>query len=126
MSVRILVDADVPKAIVERLRADGHDVLYAATELPPRTPDATILVRAVDEGRLLIVADKDCSGYIYQDRLAAPSGGIVYLRLPNSMRPEERAQLVSELLRDYSAGDFAGHFVTVRGTHHARFRPLPN
>ncbi len=125
MPMRFLVDADVPKAIVDVLRSEGHDVVYAATELPQKTQDATMLAQAVAERRLLIVADKDYSGYIYQDHLTAPNEGIIYLRLPKSMLPEERAQLVSALLRAHPTTDFVRQFVTVRGLDHVRFRPFP-
>lgn len=125
MPMRILVDADVPKSIVDRLRIDGHDVFYAATDLPPKTQDATILAQAVAERRLLIVADKDYSGYIFQDGLTAPYEGIIYLRLPNSMLPEERAQLVSALLQARPAVVFVQRFATVRSLDHVRFRLFP-
>lgn len=49
--MKILADACVAGSLVRALRADGHDVIFAA-EGPPLVPDETILEQARLEGRL--------------------------------------------------------------------------
>ena len=44
-----LADEGVDRAVVERLRDDGHDVLYVA-ELAPSIPDEEVLHQANDRG----------------------------------------------------------------------------
>ncbi len=43
--MRILADENIPRAIVDWLRDQGHDVLYAA-ESRARTPDVDLLTEA--------------------------------------------------------------------------------
>ncbi|MDQ3753667.1 MAG: DUF5615 family PIN-like protein [Acidobacteriota bacterium] len=40
--MNVLADESVERQIVERLRQDGHDVLYVA-EMEPGIPDAEVL-----------------------------------------------------------------------------------
>jgi hypothetical protein len=46
--VRLLVDEGVDVAIVSRLRADGHDVMYVA-ELAPGVTDSAVLELAASD-----------------------------------------------------------------------------
>src|SRR5580704_8001922 len=48
-----------PKPIVEALRADGHDVLWARTDCAG-WKDSVLLDRAESEGRIVMTLDKDC------------------------------------------------------------------
>jgi len=55
--VNLVADEDVDGPIVQRLRADGHDVLYVA-ELSPTAVDDAVLGQANERGALLVTADK--------------------------------------------------------------------
>jgi predicted nuclease of predicted toxin-antitoxin system len=54
----LLADENFPKPIVELLRADGHDVLWAKTDCSG-LPDLALLDRAEAEGRLVLTLDRD-------------------------------------------------------------------
>jgi len=56
--MRLLADENFPKPIVETLRADGHDVLWARTDLAG-TSDVSLLDRAESEARIVLTLDKD-------------------------------------------------------------------
>lgn len=56
--MRLLADENFPKPIVEALRAEGHDVLWARTDLAG-TSDVAVLDRAESEARIVVTLDKD-------------------------------------------------------------------
>ena len=56
--MNIVADENVDKEIVDRLRADGHDVLYVAEE-SAGIGDHTVLDRSLQSGAVLLTADKD-------------------------------------------------------------------
>jgi predicted nuclease of predicted toxin-antitoxin system len=56
--MNILADESVAAPIVAQLRQAGHDVQFI-TELAPGSSDPAILVRANQDDRLLLTADKD-------------------------------------------------------------------
>jgi predicted nuclease of predicted toxin-antitoxin system len=74
-----LADENIDQALVERMRAAGHDVAYVA-ELSPGIPDQEVLELARLEGRLLLTSDKDFGELVYRQGLA--TSGVVLLRLP--------------------------------------------
>ncbi|MGH6923904.1 MAG: DUF5615 family PIN-like protein [Propylenella sp.] len=56
--MRFLVDECISRAIVEKLRASHHDVIWVA-EAQPGAPDRDILKLSRDDSRLLLTADRD-------------------------------------------------------------------
>jgi predicted nuclease of predicted toxin-antitoxin system len=76
--VKLLADEGVDRQIVERLRRDGHEVLYIA-EIEPGVDDGAILARAAESNSLLLTADKDFGELIFRQGRA--SGGILLIRL---------------------------------------------
>lgn len=50
---------------MERLRHDGHDVLYVA-KLSPSITDEEVLQQANDRGALLVTADKDFGELVFR------------------------------------------------------------
>jgi predicted nuclease of predicted toxin-antitoxin system len=93
--VRILADESVDHPIVERLRAEGHEVESVA-EASAGLPDEAVLARANELGALLISADKDFGDLHYRRGMA--HGGIVLLRL-TGMSNLRKAELVAEVFR---------------------------
>ena len=77
--MNLLTDEDIEKQIVERLREDGHEVLYVA-EMEPGVSDEAVLMRANEKNALLLTADKDFGELIFHQNLLL-SGGVVLLRL---------------------------------------------
>ena len=76
--LKLLVDENVPAAILAWLRAEGHDVT-AAGDAAPGAPDADWAAASAASGRLIVTADKDFGGLIYRNKLAV--AGVVLLRL---------------------------------------------
>ena len=56
--MRLLADENFPKPIVDALRADGHDVLWARTDCAG-WKDVVILDLAESESRIVLTLDKD-------------------------------------------------------------------
>jgi len=56
--MRLLADENFPKPIVDALRAEGHDVLWARTDLAGAS-DFALLDRAESEARIILTLDKD-------------------------------------------------------------------
>ena len=54
--MRLLADENFPKPIVEALRAGGHDVLWARTDLAG-TSDIALLDLAEANGRIVLTLD---------------------------------------------------------------------
>lgn len=76
--MKLLADESVDGPIVDRLRADGHDV-PAIAEDSPGWRDEGVLARALAEGVVLLTADKDFGELVYRRRL--PHAGVLLIRL---------------------------------------------
>lgn len=109
--MNLLADEGVDRAIVERLRNDGHDVLYVA-ELSPSITDEEVLQRANDRGALLVTADKDFGELVFRQARAHP--GVVLLRLAGLLNAT-KAEIVAEVCRDRSSELFRAFSVISPG-----------
>jgi predicted nuclease of predicted toxin-antitoxin system len=89
--VKLLADEGVDRAIVERLRRDGHSVVYVAEGAPGITDEA-VLAAANASGAILLTADKDFGELVFRCRRAHP--GIVLVRLMG-MPAADKADVVS-------------------------------
>ncbi len=56
--MHLLAHENFPRQLVEKLRSEGHDVLWARTHLAG-TSDSAILDLAESEGRIVLTLDKD-------------------------------------------------------------------
>jgi len=115
--VRWLADECIDAALVVRLRAGGHDVVYMA-EIAPAATDAEVMARAQREQRLLLTEDKDFGDLVYRYGGQAP--GIVLLRIDPAMHALKQERLVAAIAR-FGEGLF-GRYVIVE---EARFRSRP-
>lgn len=88
--MKIVADESVDKQIVDRLRAQSHEVIYIA-ELDPGIDDDTVLFRSHNADALLITADKDFGELVF--RQGKLHSGIVLLRL-SGLTPYQRAEIV--------------------------------
>lgn len=117
----ILADENIIRAIVDRLRADGMDVVWIA-EVDPSVDDPGVLARAVAEHRVLLTDDKDFGELVVRE--GRPHCGVVLLRLAG-MTPAERAELVSRLFT--SAGsDLSDAFTVLERDGRIRVRRSAN
>ncbi|MBU6408679.1 MAG: DUF5615 family PIN-like protein [Alphaproteobacteria bacterium] len=94
--IRFLADECCPKAVVDRLRADGHDVRYAA-ETDHRVADNQLLAIANAEDRIVVTEDFDFGDLLVRDLL--PASGVIILFLPK-LDPQARAERLLGILAD--------------------------
>ena len=90
--MRLLVDENIDKLAVVRLRADGHDVFYVLEDSPSAL-DLSLLHQATRERRTLLTFDRGFNELVVRDGIPAPYG-VVLFRLPDEVRGEPRANLV--------------------------------
>ena len=76
--MNFVADESIDMPIVDRLRAEQHDVV-AVTEVSPGLDDDHVLEIAARDGRILLTADKDFGELVY--RLGRASAGVVLVRL---------------------------------------------
>ena len=111
--MRLLADENFPKPIVEALRVDGHDVLWARTDLAG-TSDVAVLDLAESEARIVLTLDKDFWQIAVQRRSPLENSGVVLFRV-HPATPENLAPLV----RAFGEADatWVGHIsiITVDG-----------
>jgi len=116
--VRFLADECCDTVVVNALRADGHDVLYAMESMRG-VIDEELLTRAFAEERILLTEDKDFGELVY--RLHRPARGVVLLRFDVSDRVFKIPRL--RLLLEKDAERLSGSFVVLE-VDKIRFRPL--
>ena len=76
--MNLVADEGVDRAVVERLRPDGHEVIYVA-ELSPSVSDEEVLRQANARNAVLLTTDKDFGDLVFRQGLA--HYGVVLLRL---------------------------------------------
>lgn len=106
---KLLLDSCVALAVVQRLRAEGHDVV-SVLDRGADPGDAAILDIAVAEGRALVTIDTDFGMLVFRD--AAKHAGVLRLR---AMPSAELAARASELVNAYGDDLEAAAFVTDDG-----------
>jgi predicted nuclease of predicted toxin-antitoxin system len=107
--MNLLADESVDRQIVERLRQDGHEVLYVA-EMELGIPDDVVLERANEISALLVTADKDFGELVFRDKRLT-TDGVILLRL-SGLSAERKAEIVSDAFRERAA-EFTNHFSVI-------------
>jgi predicted nuclease of predicted toxin-antitoxin system len=115
--MNFLADEGVDFPVVQKLRSEGHEVLYVA-EMDPGISDEKVLAVANDKNALLLTADKDFGELVY--RLRRISAGVLLMRLAG-LSPATKAELVSSVVRDH--GEQLVHTFTVVTPGIVRVRP---
>jgi predicted nuclease of predicted toxin-antitoxin system len=106
--MRILVDENIPRTTVDRLRELGHDVKDIRGTGDKGLADADLWDLAVRERRLLITTDKGFTEY----RAAGHCGIlIVRLRQPNRLKIHQSVMLGIER---FNEADWPGLLVVIR------------
>jgi predicted nuclease of predicted toxin-antitoxin system len=94
--VKFLADVNIDRALVKRLRADGHDVLWLAErESERRLKDPPLMALAYRQGAIILTNDREFVGYVFRDRI--PTHGVVLLRVA-IVRGRPRAELIQPCL----------------------------
>ena len=92
--MRLLADENFPKPIIEALRAEGNDVLWARTDCSG-WKDAVLLEFAESEARIMLTLDKDFWQIAIQRRIPLEQSGVVLFRVhpatPGNLEPLVRA-----------------------------------
>jgi predicted nuclease of predicted toxin-antitoxin system len=111
--MRLLADENFPKPVVEALRAEGHDVLWARTD-HAGARDIVLLDLAEAEARIVLTLDKDFWQIAVQRRSPLEQSGVVLFRV-HPATPERLAPLVRAFITADIA--WAGHIsiITVDG-----------
>lgn len=106
--MNLLADESVDRPVVERLRQEGHDVVYVA-ELAPSITDGEVLQQANERGALLLTADKDFGELVFrQGRVHA---GVVLVRLAG-LSAAGKADTVARVFQDRAA-ELVGAFSVI-------------
>ncbi len=103
-----LVDENVEFSVVRYLREKGYDVLSIA-EMYPSLDDASILMMAAKEKRMVITSDKDFGNLVFREKL--PSSGVILFRMKDQSSPK-KVEIVKILLENY-LNQLASNFVTI-------------
>ncbi len=104
----LVANEGVDRPVVERLRQDGHDVVYVA-ELAPSITDEEILQLANAQSATLLTADKDFGELVFRQGLA--HSGVLLLRLAG-LANATKAEVVAEVCRD-RADELIGAFSVI-------------
>ena len=115
--MNLVADESMDRIVVERLRQDGHEVVYIA-EIAPSVDDETVLSLANERQALLLTADKDFGELVF--RLRRVATGVVLVRLAG-IAPDVKASLIANAFRDHGAEMDAAFSVVSPGL--VRIRP---
>jgi len=117
--MKLFIDENVSRLVVDRLRVDGHD-LTLAQDVAFGRPDRELLALALRLGAIILTEDTDFGELVMREQL--PSAGVVLLRLSGlarSFQPDYIAQILAT-----HAAALPGAF-TVMTPAAVRVRPLP-
>lgn len=117
--MNLVADESVDRPIVERLRQDGHIVVYIA-EMQPGLSDDSVLQEAHQGNALLLTSDKDFGELVF--RLGRATCGVLLIRLAG-LSASEKAITVANAVHDHAA-ELGGKFSVVSPAS-VRIRTLP-
>jgi predicted nuclease of predicted toxin-antitoxin system len=97
--MRFLVDECTGPAVASWLRDQNHDVFSVFDEARGMDDDG-IIMKALDENRILITNDKGFGDKVYRDRRLHK--GVILLRLEDE-RPASKILVLNRLFEKYSS-----------------------
>lgn len=106
--MKFLADENIDKPIVERLRNDGHTVLYVL-EMKPSISDNEIIQLANQELALLLTTDKDFGELVFRQRRIVY--GVVLVRLVG-LSPQSKAETVAKAIQEH-VDELAQNFTVI-------------
>lgn len=89
--MRFLLDMNLPPAMADWLRADGHDAVHIRELGQPDWPDRQIFARAAEDGRIVVTFDLDFGEIAGLVGIAG--AGVVLLRLRRVRQLDLRERL---------------------------------
>ncbi len=117
--MKIVADESVDKQIVERLRVDGHEILFVV-ELDPGKDDETVLDHSRKANAVLLTADKDFGELVFRQHLV--HSGVLLIRLAG-LKPDLKAELVATTFKQHADELSAGFAVLSRRALRLRKHP---
>lgn len=106
--MKFLGDENLDWQIVERLRLDGHEVLYVV-EMQPGIPDDEVLNLANNESAILLTSDKDFGELVF--RLRRIAAGVVLIRL-FGLASNDRAEIIANAINEH-VDELLGAFTVI-------------
>jgi predicted nuclease of predicted toxin-antitoxin system len=107
--MKILADENLPSPVVEALRSQGHDVLWAR-QACPGFKDPALLDRAEAEGRIVLTLDRDFWQLALQRPSPLKTSGVVLFRVHPAI-PGNVMRLVDAMLQ--AGHNWSGHIGVV-------------
>jgi len=117
--VNFVADESVDQQIVEKLREDGHSVIYVA-EMDPGIPDEDVIRLANQQPAILITADKDFGELVFRQALA--THGVVLIRLAG-LSQSRKAEILSHAIRERASEIPNAFSVVTPGAIRIRHKP---
>lgn len=119
--MRFLIDMPLTPSLCTFLREQSHDAIHAADIGAAHAADATLLLRARADSRVVITADLDFGRLMAE--VPEKSPGIILLR-GGSYSDKEMIDMVQRVLRSVEHGLLAESLVVI-DRHRIRRRQLP-
>jgi predicted nuclease of predicted toxin-antitoxin system len=117
--VNLLIDENIARPIVDRLRLDGH-ALTLVVDVALGQPDTAVLALGHQLGALVVTEDTDFGELVMRQHL--PSAGVILLRLSGLARGAQPDYVAQMLI--VHAASLAGHLTVIMPAS-VRIRPLP-
>jgi predicted nuclease of predicted toxin-antitoxin system len=108
--MNFLFDQSADFRLIAHLRERGHDVHVISRHYPPGLADENVLTIARQEGRVLVVADRDFGELIFHQGLAHT--GVIFFRLPGATL-QTKLDHLNRVLEEYAEELSASEFLVV-------------
>lgn len=95
--MKIVADEGVDRPIVDRLRQEGHQVVYIAEDSPSITDDDVLRIASA-QNAVLLTSDKDFGELVF--RLNRTSHGVVLSRF-EGLPADTKATLIANVFREH-------------------------
>ncbi len=118
--MKVIVDENMSRKVVDLLRQAGHDVEWAKQTMLGAL-DHEILAHAQATGRVVLTLDRDFGDLTFNKKLPA-RGGVIYIRDIED-KLSKNPYLIFELL--ISDEPWEGNFTTLIPGESPRVRPIP-
>ncbi len=97
--MNFLADESVDRQIVDRLRQDGHFVLYVV-EMEPGISDDEVLNLASKKAALLLISDKDFGEMVFrQDR---SNQGVILVRMAG-LSQKSKSEIIDSAIKEHAS-----------------------